>query len=304
MIEYSDVRYLLAKKSVDDRALNQTVLSALRTQLAAIAPHGAGHRLSVLELGAGVGTMVSRLSDWNVLRDADYTLVDRDTNSLAAAKGQLREWGRADALINEEQLHLGGPDRDLRVRLRCGDILEHVVAPENRQRYDVVLANAVLDLLELRPALELIWRACKPGALFWFTVNFDGETIFLPELDLDEQVMRLYHRSMDERVRDGKPAGDSKTGRRLLQLLPETGASLESAGSSDWVVFPGKQGYDGDESYFLHHIVHTIASALEGHGELDRQQFEAWVRSRHEQIDRVQLCYIAHQLDVFGRAPG
>jgi len=303
MIEYSEVRYLLAKKPVDDRALNQTVLSALRTQLAALAS-AASRRLSVLEIGAGVGTMVSRLSDWNVIRDADYTLVDSDRVSLEAAKGQLREWAGPEALISGGQLHLGGPDRDLRVRLQHANLLEHIAAPENRERYDVVFANAVLDLLELRPALQLIWRACKPGALFWFTVNFDGETIFVPELELDEQVMRLYHRSMDERVRDGRPAGDSKTGRRLLTLLPESGASLESAGSSDWVVFPGKQGYEGDEAYFLHHIVHTIDTALQAYPELERQSLDNWVRARHEQIERAQLCYIAHQLDVLGRAPG
>jgi len=301
MIEYSDVRYLLAKKSVDDRALNQTVIESLRTQLATIV---GGRRLAVLELGAGVGTMVSRLSDWNVIRDADYTLVDRDRDSLEAARAQLREWAGTDALLNDDKLHLGGPDRDLRVRLQQTDILEHLASPQYRQRYDVVLANAVLDLLDLRPALELIWQVCKPGALFWFTVNFDGETIFLPELPLDEQVMRLYHRTMDERVRDGQPAGDSKTGRRLLTLLPELGATLEAAGSSDWVVFPGKQRYPGDEGYFLHHIAHTIATALDGHRELDAGQFRDWVRTRHEQIDRAELCYIAHQIDVLGRAPG
>ena len=300
MIEYSDVRYLLAKKSVDDRALNQTVLAALRTLLATINESG---RLSVLELGAGVGTMVSRLSDWNVLKNADYTLVDRDRTSLEAAQAQLQEWAGPTAMLNEGRLQIGGPERDLRVKLVHGNILEHVAASENRGRYDVVLANAVLDLLELKPALASIWQACKPGALFWFTINFDGDTIFLPELPLDEQVMALYHRSMDERVRDGKPAGDSKTGRRLLTVLPQTGAALEAAGSSDWVVFPGKQGYGGDEGYFLHHIVHTIDTALREHPELDRAAFAGWVKARHEQIERAELSYIAHQLDVLGRTP-
>jgi len=276
------------------------VIDSLRTQLATMT---GGRRLAVLELGAGVGTMVSRLSDWNVLRDADYTLIDRDRASLEAAKAQLREWACPHALIHEDRLHLGGPDRDLRVRLLHGNILEHVVAPENRQRYDMVLANAVLDLLDLRPALQRIWQACNPGALFWFTVNFDGETIFLPELELDEQVMRLYHRSMDERTRDGLPAGDSKTGRRLLTLVPELGATLEAAGSSDWVVFPSKQSYVGDEGYFLHHIAHTIATALDGHAELDAGKFQDWVKTRHDQIERGELCYIAHQLDVLGRTP-
>jgi hypothetical protein len=248
--------------------------------------------------------MVSRLSDWGVLKDADYTLIDRDRASLEAAQAQLQEWAGTSAVFSDGQLLIGGPERDLRVKLVHGNILEHVVASENRGRYDVVLANAVLDLLELKPALERIWRACKPGALFWFTINFDGETILLPELPLDEQVMRLYHRSMDERVRDGLPAGDSRTGRRLLTVLPQTGALLEAAGSSDWVVFPRGQAYGGDEGYFLHHIVQTIDTALSQHPELDRAVFADWVRTRHQQIERGELSYIAHQLDVLGRAPG
>jgi len=301
MIEYSDVRYLLAKKPVDDRCLNQTVLAALRTELAKIS---GGQPLAVLELGAGVGTMVARLSDWNVIRHAEYTLVDRDKDSLDAARAQLLAWGgpSAEPLANGG-VQISGPELDLRVRFLHTNLLEHVTALENRQRYDLVTANAVLDLLELRPALERIWLACKPSSPFWFTVNFDGDTILLPELPLDERVMQLYHRSMDERVRDGKPAGDSKTGRRLLTVIPETRASLLAAGSSDWVVFPADSGYAGDESYFLHHIVHTIATALTGHPELDPQGFEAWVRLRHQQIEQKQLCYIAHQLDVLGRSP-
>jgi hypothetical protein len=115
--------------------------------------------------------------------------------------------------------------------------------------------------------------------------------------------MELYHRSMDERVRDGMPAGDSKTGRRLLTRIGATGAELLAAGSSDWVVFPRAGAYPDDEEYFLQHIVHTIDVALSGHAELDPARFRAWVSERQAQIERGELCYIAHQLDVLGRVP-
>jgi len=36
------------------------------------------------------------------------------------------------------------------------------------------------------------------------------------------------------------------------------------AGSSDWVIFAGPQGYPSDEAYFLHFIIHTIGTACEG----------------------------------------
>jgi SAM-dependent methyltransferase len=299
MIDYSIVRYLLAKKSVDDRALNQTVLAALRRELPTPSEQ---RRLEILELGAGVGTMVSRLSDWNLVRDASFTLVDQDLESLRAARAELERWAPRSEPMADGGLRLSSGDAELRVRFVHEDALALVAAPEHRQRYDLVMANAVLDVMDLRPALQQIWQALAPQGLFWFSINFDGETIFLPEAALDEQVMALYHRSMDERVRDGKPCGDSKTGRHLLELVPKTGKSLVAAGSSDWVVFPRAGAYEKDEAYFLHYLVNIMWTELESHPELDRDRFAAWVRSRHDQIDRGQLTFIAHQLDVLGRA--
>jgi hypothetical protein len=54
-------RYLAAKTTVDDRALNRHVLAELRRLMPAGAPR-------VLEVGAGLGTMVARLMDWGVGR--------------------------------------------------------------------------------------------------------------------------------------------------------------------------------------------------------------------------------------------
>lgn len=306
MLEYSLVRYLLAKKPIDDRALNQSVLAQLKS---AVRERQGLEPLRVLEIGAGVGTMVTRLCEWDVIGNADYTLVDTDATSLGAAERELTRWARSSERSSNGTLRLRsapgprGSHAELDLRFVHADALEFVLAPENHQRYDLVVANAVLDLMEQRPALERILRAIKPGALFWFSINFDGETIFLPETELDHSVTALYHRNMDERVRDGKPSGDSRSGRHLLELVPQVGASLVAAGSSDWVVFPRGGGYPNDEAYFLHHIVHFVHGALAGHAELDAARFEAWVRERHAQIDRGELFYIAHQLDLLGRVP-
>ena len=53
-------RYLAAKTTVDDRALNRHVLAELRRLMPVGAPQ-------VLEVGAGLGTMVARLMDWGVV---------------------------------------------------------------------------------------------------------------------------------------------------------------------------------------------------------------------------------------------
>jgi len=298
MTEYSDQRYLYAKRTVDDRALNRGVLDALQASLGELE----GRPLRVLEIGAGVGTMLSRFGDWGILDRTDYVLLDRDAASLQSAREHLEAWATSKSQSGGV-LTLTKASLEARARFIVEEAFSFMAAPDQQRCFDLVVANAVLDLMDLGPVLRAIWRVLAPGGRFWFSINFDADTIFEPELPLDERVMRLYHKSMDERVRDGRPAGHSKTGRRLLTAIGSTGAELRAAGGSDWVVFPRAGRYLGDEAYFLRHIVHTIDVALTGHSELDAAEFSAWLGERFAQIDRGELCYVAHQLDVFGVVP-
>jgi SAM-dependent methyltransferase len=296
VIQYSTVRYLQSKQPIDDRALNRHVLGTLERFV-----RGQSATPRVLELGAGVGTMVSRLADWNALRRAEYTLVDRESESLAAARRHLESWGS----VTQSSVDAIAVEKDgarLDVEFVRSDLFEFLDAASRGERYDLVFANAVLDLTDLEPTLPRIWRALAPGAAYWFTINFDGETIFLPEHPLDASVVSLYHGTMTAdagRTRAGHP----ETGRRLLLALPRSGASILAAGSSDWVVFPIQGTYPGDEAYFLHHILETVHTALAGNSGLDAVALEDWRRARHAQVERGELVFIAHQLDVFGLLP-
>jgi SAM-dependent methyltransferase len=303
-IAYSYVRYLHAKRSVDDRALNRAVLEQLRAAMAAL-PAAAAAPPRVLELGAGVGTMVSRLADLGWLTRARYTLLDSDRTSLEAAAAHLRDWGGDAARDQEGAVVVRDGGRDLEARTVEVDVFDWLAAPDGGAPYDLVIANAFLDLVDVGALLPLLWRRVAPGRPFWFSINFDGETIFLPEQPLDSQVSTLYHRDMDRRLHRGRPTGGSHTGRLLLQEIPRTGGRLLGAGSSDWVVLPsGDGGYPGDEGYFLHHILHTIETALRGSPDIDAAAFESWLDARKEEIERGELIYMTHQLDIFGRAPG
>lgn len=296
MIEYSSVRYLQSKQPVDDRALNRQVLASLERFL-----RGRSATPRVLELGAGVGTMVSRLADWKVLGRAEYTLVDREGESLAAARRHLESWGT----VTQSSVDAIAVEKDgarLDVEFVCADLFEPLDAASRGEKYDLVFANAVLDLTDLEPTLPRIWRALAPGAAYWFTINFDGESIFLPEHPLDEAVVSLYHGTMAADAA-GTRAGHPQTGRRLLLEIPRSGASVLAAGSSDWVVFPIQGTYPGDEAYFLHHILETVRTALEGSAALEAPALAEWLRVRHAQVERGELAYIAHQLDLFGLAP-
>src|SRR5258705_288990 len=195
-------RYLAAKTTVDDRALNRHVLAELRRLMPAGAPR-------VLEVGAGLGTMVARLLDWGVVAPGEYILLDA---------------GRQ--------------------------------APDDSPR--------------------------------------------------GVRGVGAYHRDMDERVRYGRPAGESRTGRRLFRYLRAAGAPALAAGSSDWVVSAGRDGnYPGDEAYFLRSILSTIQNALRSRQDrVEPADLANWLAVRGRQLAAGELVYIAHQLDFVGRSPG
>jgi len=105
---------------------------------------------------------------------------------------------------------------------------------------------------------------------------------------------------MDQCQVNGRPGGHSQTGRRLSRALPGLGTRVLAAGSSDWIVFPSTHGYPADEAYFLHYIIHTLATALHGHPGLPQDRFQDWLEERHRQIARGELAYVARQLDFLG----
>jgi hypothetical protein len=106
---------------------------------------------------------------------------------------------------------------------------------------------------------------------------------------------------MDERTADGRPAGDSRSGRHLLWQLPAAGAEILAAGASDWVVVPSRGGYAADEADFLRAIVGFFEQSLNGRPELDPARLAGWLARRRAQIEAGELIYVAHQMDVCGR---
>jgi hypothetical protein len=417
-------RYLAAKTTVDDRALNQPVLGELRRLMPARAPR-------LLEVGAGLGTMVARLLDWGLVSSGEYILLDADQRLLDGSRRWLGEWAAARGLRTEvlpDGLWVG----NLRVRLVHAELASYleeagVVAGESgggaeepggaaeerggpggpggaaeapgrpgepggpaeapgrpgepggpaeapgrprepggpaeapgrprepggpaetpgRPRepgaaaeapdgpdapggaaeapdgpdapggaaeapgepsgplVDVLIANAVLDLVDVPAVLPGLLRLLRPGGAYWFTINYDGETIFAPSHPLDDQIMRAYHRDMDERVRYGRPAGESRTGRRMFEYLAAAGAPALAAGSSDWVVHAGpERKYPGDEAYFVRCILDTIQGALRTRPDrVAPADLADWLTARDRQLAAGDLVYLAHQLDFTGRSP-
>ena len=290
-------RYLAAKTTVDDRALNRHVLNELRRLMPAGAPR-------VLEVGAGLGTMAARLMDWGAVGAGEYILLDADPELLDRSRRWLSDWAAARGLrcdLLPDGLRVG----DLRVRLLHAELGSYLEAAHEGPA-DVLIANAVLDLVDVPAVLPGLLRLLVPGGTYWFTVNYDGESIFAPGHPHDDQIMRAYHRDMDERIRYGRPAGESRTGRHLFHHLRAAGAPALAAGPSDWVVHAGPDGtYAGDEAYFLRSILNTIQDALRDRPDrVEPADLAGWLAERSGQLAAGELVYIAHQLDFVGRSPG
>ncbi len=298
-MEYSFPHYLLSKQSVDDRALNRLVLDDLKARLPVTS-------MNVIEVGAGIGSMLRRLLGWGILPPSvDYTLVDVMPENISYARDWLPEWAgqnnyQVETLAGGD-IRLSASASVVQIHFIQADVFDFVQSQHDRA--DLLIAHALLDLLPLPESLPKLFSLIQPGGLAWLTANFDGLSAFEPVIDpaLDAQIELLFHRTMDERITGGVRSGDSRTGRHLFAYLEGAGAEIISAGASDWVVYPLQGQYPADEAYFLQFILYFFESSLSGCPELDQAQFAGWLAARRLQAERCELVYIAHQMDFLVR---
>ena len=301
-MKYDFRRYLSSKRSIEARGLNHDVwmqMSEMVNQLEG--------QVRVIELGAGIGSMALRFLESGLFHEASYTLVEKEAVYLDEARGSLKSAAKKMGYqINDSQkgkLDLIGEKAKVSFHFAASDVNVYFEDQTQRGSVDLLVAHAFLDLLNLDRALAKMFGALRSGGLFYFPINFDGLTSFEPQIDesFEAELLALYHRTMDERMVDGLSSGDSRTGRHLFSAVEAAGGSVIAAGSSDWVVFPQRGRYIEDEAYFLYYILHTIESALSGHPELDAARLKKWLSARREQVEKAELSFIAHQLDIFGR---
>jgi hypothetical protein len=291
-MEYSFPHYLLSKQSVDDRALNRMVLDSLKANLP-------GPPIRIIEVGAGIGTMPARLLRWNIMTEVEYILVDEMAENIEMAREWLPRWATEAGLsaerIGEADLRVFDKTRDIHVRLVLADVFDFIrnkPAPA-----DLLIAHAFLDLLPMPESMPKLLSLTQ--GLAWLTINFDGATSLEPTIDgeLDQKIEHLYHATMDMRT----TGGDSHTGRHLFNHLRMSGAKILAAGASDWVVYAVDGNYPADEAFFLHFILHFFEESLTGHPDLDAIAFRNWLKQRHAQVERGELIYIVHQMDLLAR---
>ena len=299
-MDYSFQRYLAAKRTVDDRALNRSVWSQMADH---ILEWQRTRSINILEVGAGTGTMFERMVEWGALCQGNYTAIDAAAENIAQARLSIPDWARSAGFgVNEaagSDYKLERMKNEISLKLETIDLFDLIERDSEKNFYDMLVAHAFLDLFDIPSLLPRLISLVKPGGLLYLTINFDGETIFEPVRDriFEDKIIGLYHRSMDERISAGQISGDSRSGRHLFKVLSQNGLDILSAGSSDWVVYPRNQVYPADEAYFLHYILDFFEEALGKRSEMDPLMLRNWLADRHAQIDCGELVYLAHQMD-------
>jgi len=301
----STQRYLRAKRTVDDRALNEDVFDTVETALA--------ESTRLIEVAAGVGTMLNRLLEWESLPErVTYTLLDIDPANVVAANIRISSEARslgydvspgeppADLFADSEAsfvLTLSREGRRVRVEAGSADVFEFISRIAGDRSWDVLIGGAFLDIVPGGNSVASLFELV-PGGVFYFPITFDGATRFLPAADhaFERRLERRWHAGM----RAGDDPNDPRAGSRLPGWVRAARGWVTAMGGSDWIVRPAESEYPADEAYFLRHVLGFVEGSLTGDPELPDEQVQTWVDRRREQLDAAELIYIAHNLDVAG----
>ncbi len=293
-------RYLRAKRTVDDRAIDRRLLETFRGRIAKRAETDEGP-LRVLEVGAGIGTMPARLLEWEILPPGEirYAAVDVDPGTVADVEPYLREWadGRAVTVSGSDPVEVKATDRTVRIEPIAADAIEY--AERTAGEWDVLVGAALLDVLE-SAGLETLLGALAPGGIYYFPITFDGATRFRPIHPADRTIEQYYHDHMD-----AKPGGNSRAGGAVLEWLRRAeGVRVSGVAGSDWIVRPIDGEYPADEAFFLGCILDSVESAVGEVTDGTLEELDEWMACRRSQLEEGELCYLTHQLDLLGRVDG
>ncbi|MCF7797602.1 MAG: class I SAM-dependent methyltransferase [Lentisphaeria bacterium] len=285
-------KYLAIKKRIDDASLNPEVWKQLAVFLH---ERQAGEPLQILEIGAGIGTMIQRLLEADLLKNATYTAIEVEPDFKNSAKKTLDRWCVQHKKVfttNQEAWQVESGDADVQINWKTGDILK-MVDDMPPATYDLIIGHAVIDLLPVPLLLPRILDRLKPGAAYYFSLNYTGKTVFEPPHPRDDDILRAYHHDMDWRFPELTWQA-SRTGLHLGEWLREAGHTVVATGESNWSL-EGNDQTDNGPRDFIANILDTIEQALAG-----LQGVSDWVNERRSQLAAGELHYFAANQDYFG----
>ena len=257
-----------------------------------------------MEVGAGIGTMLERLTRWQILPDVCYLAIDLDPANIKEARRLLPIWSSAMGLEMTEtpsggELSAKDGSRHIAVDFDAIDIYDWIAGQGENKPVDLLIAHAFMDLVDASRALAALRSVVKKDGLLYLTSNFDGITILEPP-SIPHWTGISSPFIMTAWISVWSTACFRATAKPAAVFFPaclNRAFRLLAAGSSDWVVFPAAGRYPGDEAYFLHYIIGLIETTLKHHASLEAGSFRRWIAERRSQIEQGKVVLIVHQLD-------
>jgi hypothetical protein len=286
--------YLSAKKSVDDKSLNQAVWSKLINSIKA--QQNKSGPMHILEIGAGIGTMIERFLEADLLTDCHYTAIEMESPFREVAFNRLKNWAILNNFsfdeINKEKITLTCDGKNLELNWVITDVLNyHEMA--NKNTHDLLIGHAIIDLLPVPQCMPTLLDYLKPGATFYFSLNFSGTTQFIPAHPFDEKISAAYHQDMDNRFPQLKWQ-PSQTGVMLGNWLTTQGHTIIEQGLSDWNL-PLSDLEPDTNRLFINNILDTIENALK-----NLPGLEEWLKTRRTQLKTRELQLLVTNQDYLG----
>jgi SAM-dependent methyltransferase len=274
-MEHAHAEYLEAKRTVDDVAIDRRIEDIFYSRL----PNSP----RIIDFGCGTGSMLSRLLQ-NGVRQGEYIGIDIDQKILDAAM-ELR---KIEALQRGHQVTTIQNTMevdDLHVQFVVGDALESLY---DYDEVDSIVGLGFADLIKPEILCQSIQDCSHSRMQVYLPITFDGETIFIPKHEHDNQILSAFHTEIDRK-------GTAKAGRKLITQLQNMAGEL-SVGRADWIVHPSKGAKNKAEFRFLSYILTLIENNV-----ADSHKVNEWIAYRRNQLTDGELWYIAHQYDLLFR---
>ncbi|MGY8814127.1 MAG: SAM-dependent methyltransferase [Gammaproteobacteria bacterium] len=256
--------------------------------------------LNIIEIGAGIGTMIERFLDEDILANCHYTAIEMEPPFREVAFNRLKNWAMLNNFsydeINKEKIVLTANGINLELNWVIADVLNyHEIAKKNT--HDLLIGHAIIDLLPVPQCIPTLLDYLKPGGAFYFSLNFSGTTQFQPNHPYDKKISAAYHQDMDNRF-SGLKWQPSQTGAVLGNWLTTQGHTIIEQGSSDWKL-PLSDLAPDLNSLFINNILDTIENALKNLSGLDE-----WLVTRRLQLEAGELRLLVTNQDYFGFTMG
>lgn len=296
-VDHALVRYLEAKRTVDNRSFSRRVRETLHELLPS--------EPEIIDVGAGTGATVPRLLDSGI--GGSYRGIDSSERLTAYARAvrsrELRFRGydvttSPDGMFtvndtsNIDTDTQSDAESTLTVAFETADALTAVT---NTNDIDLLMAQQFMDLVSIEDALDVFLDALRPGGLAYFPLTFDGTTVFQPDHPADNAVETAYHDAID-----AIPDRDSHAGRHLLDALRDRPGTVRAVDAADAIVYPQGNTYQGDEQYYLQQLLAFVEETVTSDVV---PEINEWITSRRQQISDGLLSYVGHRYDILYQTP-